>query len=1013
VKTFPLAAARGRDGEWRIGRQSLMCVLLLLICWQGARAQAQKETSTYEGFEGRRMSSVNLAAKPTMDVEQFRPLLKLKAGEPLSTAALRESVEALKNTRQFSRVQVKLEPQQDGIRVLFILQPAYYLGMVFFPGATKVYSYTQLLQIVNIPEQTVFADDSVPQAEGALINFFKRDGFFTATVRPEVQRDDAHRVVNVTFHCDLKQRAKIARIEIQGATPEQEADVRHTLTSWWAKLKTSSLKPGQRYSQAKVRKSIDFIRGHLQKQGYITSIVRLASSEYQSESKRTNVTLDVEPGPRVSIKVVGAHLWNRTLKKLIPIYEENAVDADLVAEGERNLVSYFQGKSYLDVQVSSQLDQKPGDIKVLYRVKRGAKHNVVGVHFEGNRYFSDKQLQAHVMVTKEKPTVYRALAKPLASIGVVSDAAVRGSFSKELLKKSVASLTALYKNEGFPDVKVHGTVQDHEPEIDVTFSITEGEQDEVNSLQIVNDERQPVQPPGDRPVNLSPGKPYSPKLLQDDRNQVLAQYLNNGYWDAHFDSKISREPAQPHLIDVQYTIHEGPQTHIGEIALLGADHTKPNFIQSITNANVTHGAPLSQGKLLVSESDLYSLGVFDWATVGPLKAIEGQASEEVLVKVHEAKRNTLDVGGGVEVLPRAGNIPTGAVTLPGLPSISLGSKFQTSQKSFWGPRVSMNYSRRDLRGKAETASIGFVLSRLDQRGSITYSDPRLRGTTWSSLFSLSGERTSNNPIFTAELGQASLQFERYLDSKHSKTLRARYSYQRTYLSNITIPQLVLPEDQRVKLSSVYGEYLRDTRDNALDAHHGMYQTFSFGVSPSALGSSSNFVRFLGRTSFYFPIKPWLTWANNFRVGFAPPFANSRVPLSERFFTGGPDTLRGFAINAAGPQRPITVCSNPADASTCSIISVPVGGLMLAIVNTEGRFPIPLKQGLSGAVFYDGGNVYSHINFSEFVSNFSHSIGFGIRYRTPVGPIRVDIGHDLSPLPGLKATQYFITLGQAF
>jgi outer membrane protein insertion porin family len=318
-----------------------------------------------------------------------------------------------------------------------------------------------------------------------------------------------------------------------------------------------------------------------------------------------------------------------------------------------------------------------------------------------------------------------------------------------------------------------------------------------------------------------------------------------------------------------------------------------------------------------------------------------------------------------------------------------------------------------LRGKAETASIGFVVSRLDQRASITYSDPHLRGTTWSSLFSLSGERTSENPIFTAELGQASFQIERYLDRKHTKTLRTRYSFQRTNLSNISIPQLVLPEDQRVRLSSVYGEYLRDTRDNSLDAHRGMYQTLSFGVTPSAFGSSADFVRFLGRQSFYFPIKPWLTWANNFRVGFALPFANSRVPLSERFFTGGPDSLRGFAINAAGPQRPVTVCSNPADASTCSIISVPVGGLMLGIVNTEGRFPIPLKGGLSGVLFYDGGNVYSNINFSQFVNNFSHSVGFGIRYRTPVGPIRADIGRNLNPLPGLKPTQIFVTLGQAF
>ena len=87
--------------------------------------------------------------------------------------------------------------------------------------------------------------------------------------------------------------------------------------------------------------------------------------------------------------------------------------------------------------------------------------------------------------------------------------------------------------------------------------------------------------------------------------------------------------------------------------------------------------------------------------------------------------------------------------------------------------------------------------------------------------------------------------------------------------------------------------------------------------------------------------------------------------------------------------------------------------MLAIVNSEARFPIPLKNGLGGVFFYDGGNVYSKISFHQFVSNYTNSVGFGFRYHTPVGPLRIDIGHNLNALPGVKATQWFVTLGQAF
>jgi outer membrane protein insertion porin family len=261
---------------------------------------------------------------------------------------------------------------------------------------------------------------------------------------------------------------------------------------------------------------------------------------------------------------------------------------------------------------------------------------------------------------------------------------------------------------------------------------------------------------------------------------------------------------------------------------------------------------------------------------------------------------------------------------------------------------------------------------------------------------------------------ASFQIEKSLDRKRTQKVVGGYSYQRTDLSNIFIPELVLPQDQRIKLSTVFTRYVRDTRDTPLDPHHGQYQTLNLSVTPEAFGSSSNFVRFFGQTTFYKPVKPWLTWANNFRLGLAAPFGQGGyVPLSERFFSGGLDSLRGFAINGAGPQRSVPVCSNPSDASTCSLISVPSGGLMLAIFNSEGRFPIPLKKDLGGVVFYDGGNVYANINAHQFLSNYSNSIGVGIRYKTRVGPIRLDLGRNLDPQPGLKATQYFVTLGQAF
>jgi outer membrane protein insertion porin family len=988
----PLAASLARKRTLGVAK-FLIFSLLVGAGAIGVTAQ-ESQPSTYEGFEGQTVSKVDIAASPVMNVEVFRPLLKQQAGQPFSIAAIRESVAALQTTTLFSQVQVKVEPEQSGVHVTFLLQPAFYVGMIYFPGAKDI-SYPRMLQAVNIPEQTPFVQDLVTKGAGALIHLFQSDGYFEAKVVPETRRDQKHLTVDLIYHCTLGKRAKIGELTFQGTTEKEQVELRAALTSFWAKLKGGSLRRGQPYTQTRLTKSLDYLRQRLQKSGHLTPIVRLASSAYDPATRSAHVTFEVQPGPLVSIRVTGAHVRKRTLKRLIPIYDENLVDRELVEEGGRNLVSYFQSKSYFDVRVDSHFEQNPESIQVVYDVHKGNKHRVEEVHFEGNHYFSDKELQDHIPIKRSHLVLSR------------------GKLSNDLVRKSVASITNIYKNDGFAKVKVEPQVRDHEPQIDVTLRILEGERDTVNSVRIVNRQNEPIQPVTNHPLNLTTGKPYSRKLLEDDRSQILADYMDHGYLNAHFDSTAFPTPENPHRVDVVYTIDPGPLARVGEIALLGAEHTQPKFLRNITDVNVKEGKPLSEGKLLSSESDLYNLGIFDWASITPLRPIEGQEYEEVLIKVHESKRNTLDVGVGFEAMPRNGNVPVGAVAVPGLPPVSLGNKFTTSQKSFFGPRFSFQYARHDLRGRAETASIGLLYSRLDQRATATFSDPRLHGSTWASLFSLSGERTTENPIYTAQLGQVSWQIEKTLDPKRTKTVRLRYSFQRTNLSNITIPDLVLPQDQRVRLSSFSAEYVHDTRDHPLDAHHGIYQTASFTVTPTALGSSSNFNRFLGQTAFYLPLRPWLTWANNFRIGLAAPFAGSYVPLSERFFSGGADSLRGFPINGAGPQRPVTVCGNPSDVSTCSLISVPVGGHMLAIVNSEARFPIPLKSGLGGVVFYDGGNVYSNISFHQFTSNYTNSIGFGFRYRTPVGPLRIDIGHNLNAPPGVKATQYFVTLGQAF
>jgi outer membrane protein assembly factor BamA len=382
--------------------------------------------------------------------------------------------------------------------------------------------------------------------------------------------------------------------------------------------------------------------------------------------------------------------------------------------------------------------------------------------------------------------------------------------------------------------------------------------------------------------------------------------------------------------------------------------------------------------------------------------------------VHEAKRNELTYGFGFEVSHRGGNVPAGTVALPGGGgSIGLGgNEIAPSQSTFASPRGLVEFSRRNMRGLGETASASILLSRLDQRALTNYTQPHFIGSQWQSLTSFSMERNSENPLFTAGLGDLTFQVERLISRKTNTRLQVRYDFNKTTLSHLLVPDLVLEQDRHVRLSTLSASLIHDTRDKPLDAHRGVFSTIDLGITPTVFGSSANFAKLFGQYAYYKPVRS-LVFANSVRVGLATPFAGSFVPTSQLFFSGGGTSLRGFPIDQAGPQRLVPFCNVLQGQSGCVNVTVPVGGRQLFILNSEARFPLGITKMLGGVVFYDGGNVYSAINLKSFVNNYSNTVGVGLRYSTPIGPVRIDFGRNLNPVLGISANQYFITVGQAF
>ena len=967
-----------------------------LYSQQTPAAQQAPQTSpevqrTLPTYEGQKVTSIELAGQPDINIQEFTALLAQKPGDNFSRQKVDESIAALKRTGKFKSVELEVRPEANGVRVLFVLHPAVYFGMYRFPGAEKHFTYSRLLQISNYPPRGAYTPVDVQQASDSLKRFLQRSGYFQTKINAELQTDYVHGIANVIFHVDLGPRAKFGKATFEGAPPQEAKQLADKLSSIWARLRGSALRPGKTYKLHTVENATQYLENSLVKQKHLAAKVKLNSAEYDPETNRADVHFNVEPGPIVNVDVKGAHLWSWTRHSLLPVYAEIGVDPELIQEGRQNLVSYFQSKGFFDVNVTSNVSQQASGETILYQITKGPRHKVVDVKLAGNKNIDEDNLVGHIAVQKAHLFTH-------------------GKFSDKLVRTSVDNLEKVYKAEGFSDVKVTPNVTSKEGNIVVTFTVNEGQQDIVEALDIVGN-TVPVSQLAPHGLKLAPGQPYSQKRADDDRNEISANYLRSGFLNATFRELAAPVDNNNHHLRITYKINEGPHVITSAIETLGRKQTKPDLIAR--SVKIARHKPLREDQMLLSENELYTLGIFDWAEIDPRRQITTQTQEDVVVKVHEAKQNIMTYGIGFEVINRGGSVPSGTVAVPGVPPVGLPSNFKTSEKTFWGPRGTFEYTRKNFRGEAESLSFSAFGGRLDQRASAAYTDPAFLNSSWSTNLTLTGEHDTENPIFSLVQGDLGYQFQRPVSSDKTQTVYLRYNLRQTKLTNLLIPDLVSPSDMRVRLSTLTGSYTRDTRDNSLDAHKGIYETLEIDLNPQFLGSNVSFARLLGQTAYYKNVGNGIIWANSVRLGLEQPLNGSHVPISETFFSGGGSTLRGFPLNGAGPQRNILACGNPSDPTTCAQITVPVGGNELFIINSELRIPVPIKKGLGVVGFYDGGNIFPRIGFHNFTDLYTNSIGFGIRYATPVGPIRFDIGHNLNALPGIKSTQYFVTIGQAF
>jgi outer membrane protein insertion porin family len=668
----------------------------------------------------------------------------------------------------------------------------------------------------------------------------------------------------------------------------------------------------------------------------------------------------------VKVEVTGAKFRTSRLRKLLPIYAEGAVDEDLLLEGRRNLRDTLQREGYFDSQVSytTSEDTKSGEQVIKYEISRGPQHRLTGVSFDGNKYFGTKLLRSRLFIE-------------------TSSYASRGRFSPQMVKDDADLIRETYISNGFREAQVSSEVLDdhrgNTGNLLVRFHITEGPQALVAELKLEgnhafkDDELLAV-------IGSATGQPFSDANISADRDNILALYYNEGFPGAHFESQAV-ETGTPNRVRLTYRITEGSQVKVERVLLAGYEHTRPGTIAR--QVQVKAGGPLREGEVIETQRRLYSLGIFTRVAVAPQNPTGTDEDKTVVVEVEEGNRYTFGYGFGFEVQRLAGR----------------GGSDPTSGSLSASPRVILELTKANFGGRAQTLSFKVRASTLQYRGLVSYSVPDFFAHHHFSLL-LTGfaDKSTDVQTFTSRRYEGSFQINQAVSQ--STTLLYRYFFRRVTVGNLQINPEQIPLFSQPTLTSGFGAtYVRDRRNNPGDASRGSFNTFDVGLAARSLGSSAGFLRIIFQNSSFHPIGRSLVFARSVRFGVEktmPGTTAAEVPLPEKFFAGGGASLRGLGLNQAGPRDPVT--------------GFPIGGLALLVFNQELRFPMRLPfvgNRIGGAVFYDGGNVYSdfrHITFSASPSAnnmnnlnyFSHTIGFGFRYATPVGPVRLDLGYQLNP-----------------
>ena len=933
------------------------------------------------------------------DQARFLLLISQKEKTPLDRDLLRQSIHELYASGRFADIRVEADRNPQGRLILsFVTTANYFIGLVRVDGVGRRPTAGQIVNASKLSLGELFTNDQMDRALANIKQLAEENGFYHASTTPQENADPATQQIAIIFHFNPGPQARVGTVVANCDPACSQPEI----------LKIAKFHPGDLASSVRASDALDRLRKKYQKQNRLLAQVLIAKKTYRADANLVDYTLQITPGPRVMIEAEGFKIKQKVLKQNVPVFEENAVDEDLLNEGRQHLLNYLQSRGYFDAKVGmKQLSDNPKDaLHIIYVIDAGARHKLGKVEISGNHYFKTEDLQSRLQV------------QPASRLFA------QGRFTQGLLTNDIRGLENLYKTNGFQQVKISSTQIDdymgRENEIAIKLAIDEGPQTLVGAFHLVGNKSFAQGQLYPSVIQTAAGQPFSEAYISQDRDNLLNFYFNHGFPQAAFEATANPIPDQPNRMDVTFTIQEGDQVFVNRVLVSGLDHTKRYVVNR--ELQITSGDPLSQIDMLQSQQRLYDLGIFSQVDTAVQNPNGTESQKNVLIDAQEAKRYTFLYGVGLE-------FQTGQPT-------AIGTNQALGQTGV-SPRVSLNITRLNFRGRNHTITFKADFGSLQKRGLVTYVAPRLFGSpNWKLTFNALYDDTLDVTTFTSQRLEGSVQANQRINK--TSTMDYGFTYRRVKASNIQIspaevPLLSLP----VRVGEPVLSYIRNTRDNDLETTKGMYIAANAGVASGYFGSEADFSRLLIQNSTYHAFgrnrtrERKFVFARSTTVGVENAFGDTAIlppgqrcpgefqtscvgvtviPLAERFLSGGGNSLRGFGLNQAGPRDPVT--------------GFPLGGSALIINNSELRLPpvsLPyVHDNMSFVLFEDAGNVFTdgrtmldsllhwqqkdpsicqqagpntqHCDFS-YISN---AVGIGVRYKTPIGPVRFDFGYNLNP-----------------